>query len=179
MASFVLGYAHAFQQVTSAQNLNRDSVRQQLDDFAATLDGSRELHEFLLNPSLLQTDKIKVLDALASRIGLDHVVRNFIAVIMDHQRLESLHAIIDGYKAVIDDADGIVEAEIVSARPLSDEERRALQTQAGKLAGASVRTVWREDPTLLGGAVVRIGSQVYDGSVRAQLQQLQQHLAGA
>jgi F-type H+-transporting ATPase subunit delta len=178
MASFTLRYARAFQQVTAAQNLNLDATRQQLGDFSATFRASRELREFLLNPALAQADKLKVLDAVASRVGMDKPVRNFVAVLMDHGRLESLDEIVSEYSVLADEANGISEVEIVSAKPLSEYERFLLQGKAGDLAGGSVRIRWTEDPALLGGAVIRLGSTVYDGSVRGQLQQLKQHLAG-
>jgi len=178
MATFTLRYARAFQQVAVAQHLNVDAVRSQLSDFGKTFDDSRELREFLLNPALAQADKLNVLDAIGSRIGLDKPVRNFIAVLMDHDRLHFLTEIVEEYSALADEANGISEVEIVSAKPLSDDERNLLQGKAGELAGGNVRVQWSEDAALLGGAVIRLGSRVYDGSVRAQLQQMKQHLAG-
>ncbi len=178
MATFTLRYARAFQQVAVAQNLNVDAVRTQLADFGKTFDDSRELREFLLNPSLPQADKLKVLDAIGSRIGIEKTVRNFIAVLMDHDRLHFLGEILEEYSTLADEANGIREVEIVSAKPLSDDERNLLQGKAGELAGTKVRVQWSEDAALLGGAVIRLGSRVYDGSVRAQLQGMKQHLAG-
>ena len=179
MAAFALRYARAFQQVTAAQHLNADAVRIQLNDFAETFEGSRELREFLLNPSLAQTDKLKVLDAVSGRVGLDKPVRNFVAVLMDHERLQSLREVADEYNTLVDEASGIQEAEVTSAKPLTEDERNLLQWKAGELAGSNVRVQWTEDASLLGGVILRLGSRVYDGSVRGQLQELKQHLAGA
>ncbi|WP_047489700.1 ATP synthase F1 subunit delta [Terriglobus sp. TAA 43] len=179
MAAFELRYARAFQQVAAAQNLNIDTIRQQVADFAATLDGSRELREFLLNPALDHKDKVKVLDAVSSRVGLDKTVRNFVAVLMDHGRLESLKDIAAEFSTLADLANGIAEAEIVTAKSLSEDEKQLLGSKAGALAGSRVRVTWTQDASLLGGAVIKLGSQVYDGSVRGQLQQLKRHLAGA
>jgi F-type H+-transporting ATPase subunit delta len=178
MAAFELRYARAFQQVAAAQGLNTDAVRSQLADFAGTLASSRELREFLGNPTLEQADKLKVLDAVASRLHLDKAVRNFVAVLMDHERLEFLTEIAAEYGTIADEANGIAEVEITSAKPLGDHERGLLQGKAGALAGGNVRVTWTEDAALLGGAVIKLGSRVYDGSVRGQLQQLKQHLAG-
>ena len=179
MSVFSLRYARAFQQVASAQHLDRDGVRQQLVDFAATLEQSRDLREFLGNPSLEPADKLKVLDAVAERTGMQKTVRNFIAVLMEHERLESLSEVVAEYKTISDEANGIAEVEIVSAKPLAEDERNLLQWKAGELAGSAVRVTWSEDASLLGGAVIRVGSQVFDGSVRGQLQQMKEHLAGA
>ena len=109
---------------------------------------------------------------------MDRPVRNFIAVLMDHERLHFLREITEEYGSLADEANGIHEVEITSAKPLSDDERNMLQWKAGELAGTNVRVQWTEDAALLGGAVIRLGSRVYDGSVRGQLQQLKQHLAG-
>ena len=79
----------------------------------------------------------------------------------------------------MDEHAGAVEARITSARPLNAADRAQLEAQIAKLAGARVRASYGEDATLLGGAVVEIGSTVYDGSVRAQLQQLKQRLVNA
>lgn len=179
MATFSLRYARAFQQVAVGRQLDTNAVRSQLADFADTFDGSRELSEFLLNPSLAQADKLKVLDAVAGRIGMDGTVRNFIAVLMDHERLSSLREVVEEYGVIADEANGIHEVEIVSANPLTTEGRNLLKWKAGELAGSDVRVLWTEDAALLGGAIIRVGSRVYDGSVRGQLEQLKQHLTNA
>lgn len=179
MSAFALRYARAFQQVSAEQHLNGDAVRTQLADFSGTFHASHELREFLANPSLESSEKLRVLDAIASRIGLDRTVRNFVAVLMDHGRLGSLDEIIVEYERLVDEAGGIAEAEITSARPLDEDERGLLAAKAGELAGSKVRVAWREDAGLLGGATIRLGSRVFDGSVRGQLEQMRQHLAGA
>ena len=179
MSVLSLRYAHAFASVAAASHLNVAAAQQQLSDFSGTLAGSRELREVLMNPSIANEQKLKVLDAIAGRIGMFPQVRNFIAVIMNHQRLDELDEILTEYHAVADDQSGLTEAEVTSARPLNDNDRAELEAQVAKLAGGRIRTTYSQDATLLGGAVVRIGSTVYDGSIRAQLQQLKQKLVNA
>ena len=106
-------------------------------------------------------------------------VRNFIAVILEHHRLPELDEILTCYGELVDEHAGAVEARIISARPLGAEDRAQLEAQIAKLAGARVRASYGEDASLLGGAVVEVGSTIYDGSVRAQLQQLKQRLVNA
>jgi F-type H+-transporting ATPase subunit delta len=96
-----------------------------------------------------------------------------------HQRLAELDEILTEYHAVADEESGTAEAEIISAHELNAEDRVELEAQVERLAGGRVRTTYRQDATLLGGAVVRIGSTVYDGSIRARLQQLKQKLVNA
>jgi F-type H+-transporting ATPase subunit delta len=179
MSVLSLRYAHAFASVAASSHLDVAAAQQQLNDFSGTLAGSRELREVLMNPSIANDQKLKVLDAIAGRIGMFSQVRNFIAVIMNHQRLDELDEILTEYHAVADDQSGLTEAEVTSARPLNDNDRAELEAQVAKLAGGRIRTTYSQDATLLGGAVVRIGSTVYDGSIRAQLQQLKQKLVNA
>lgn len=179
MSALSLRYARAFAQVTSAAHLDSDALQAQLRDVAATLDGSRPLREVMLDPSIPMPQKLRVLDGLADKLGLAHEVRNFIAVIVSHQRMGELTEILKEYSTLADEQAGMAEAQITTARPLDDQDRVDLEQQVAKLAGARVRTSYSIDPTLLGGAVVRIGSTVHDGSLRAQLEQLKQTLTAA
>jgi F-type H+-transporting ATPase subunit delta len=179
VASSAPRYARAFAEVAESAKLDTAAAQQQMSDFADTLAGSGELREFLENPSIEIGKKLKVLDAIAARIGMLPQVRNFIAVILEHHRLPELDEILTEYREVVDAHAGAVEARITSSRPLNDEDRAQLEARIAKLAGARVRASYAEDATLLGGAVVEIGSTIYDGSVRAQLQQLKQRLVNA
>ena len=179
MSVLSLRYAHAFASVAESAHLDVAAAEQQLQDFSGTLSDSRELREVLMNPSIESAQKLKVLDAIAGRIGMFPQVRNFVAVIMDHQRLNELDQILAEYHRVADQQSNVAEAEITSARPLDDQDRAALESQVAKLAGRRLRATYCEDASLLGGAVVRIGSTVYDGSIRAQLHRLKQKLVDA
>ncbi len=179
MSVISLRYAHAFASVAESSHLDAGAARQQMKDFAGTLADSRELREVLMNPSIPNGQKLKVLDAIAGQIGMFPQVRNFIAVIMDHRRLTELDEILAEYALVADADAGFADAEITSAHALNDADRAELEAQVSKLAGGRVRATYREDATLLGGAVVRIGSTVYDGSIRGQLAQLKQRLVNA
>ena len=179
MAVFTLRYAHAMEQVVVGMRLDSAAVLQQMKDFAGTYDGSPQLREILMDPSILKEQKLKVLDAIAAKIGMLPQVRTLIAVITDHQRLQELNEIVTEYASLVDQDAGWVDAEITSARALSAADRAELEAQVGKLAGSRIRATYREDSSLLGGAIVKIGSTVYDGSVRGQLQQLKQKLVNA
>jgi len=172
-------YARAFAQVVEAGGLDARAVQQQMSDFAQTLAGSAQLHQVLLDPSLELSQKLKVLDAIAARIGIAPKVRNFLAVILEHGRLGDFDEILAAYAELADERADATEALVTSARSLDPDDRARLEPQIARLAGGHVRATYAEDPTLLGGAVVRIGSTVYDGSLRAQLQQLKQRLVNA
>jgi F-type H+-transporting ATPase subunit delta len=179
MASVAPRYARAFAEVAEAARLDATAVQTQIRDFSATLAGSNELREVLENPSIETSGKLKVLDGIAGRLGMLAQVRNFIAVILEHHRLNELDEILAEYKRLADEQASAVEAQITSAHPLNDADRALLEAQITKLAGARVRATYAEDASLLGGAVVEVGSTVYDGSVKTQLQQLKQRLVNA
>ena len=179
MAAFASRYARAFAQVVRSANLDHGAAQQQLCDFSATFAGSRELREVLMNPSLSVSQKLKVVDAIATRLGMQNPVRNFVAVIMDHQRLAELDEILAEYAAVADVDAGLTEVEIISARSLDEGEKNNLTMKAGELAGGRIQASFREDASLLGGAVLKIGSTIYDGSLKAQLAGIKQRLVEA
>lgn len=179
MADFAIRYARAFAEVAAAAGLYADTAKAQMMDFADALAISAELRELLLNPSVEVQQKVRVLDALAARLGLSVQVRNFLAVVLEHHRMDSLTRIVAAYAELADVQSGAAEASITSARPLNEQDRAQLEAQIAALTGSKVRARYVEDPTLLGGVVVQVGSTVYDGSLRAQLQQLKQTLVNA
>lgn len=172
-------YARAFAEAAEGSGIDPAAALRQLQDFAETLAGSSELREFLMNPSIEMAQKLKVLDAIAARIGMFPKVRNFVAVITEHDRLNVLADILTEYGEVADEHGGMAEAQVTTARVLNAEDRGQLEAQIAKLAGARVRASYAEDPELLGGAVVQIGSTIYDGSLRGQLRQMKQRLVNA
>ncbi len=176
---FAPRYANAFAQVARSKGLDLLAARQQMKDFADTFAGSHDLREVLMDPSIPAEQKLAVLDGIAGRLGMMREVRNFIAIVMDHQRLGELNLLLAAYDQVADEGLGITEAEVATVHELSGEDRTELEAHVAKLAGTRVRVAYRLDSTLLGGAVVKIGSTVYDGSVRTQLEQLKQALVTA
>jgi F-type H+-transporting ATPase subunit delta len=170
-------YARALDSVVLEHRLDRSLVQQQLASFDATLSSSQELREVLEDPSIPEPQKLRLLDAIASRLSLDKIVRNFIALIAGHHRLQEFAAISMAYAALADEAGNVTDVEVVSASPLSDASKSQLVAQIAKLVGGQqINPAYTQDPALLGGAIIRIGSTVYDGSVRSQLQHLKQSL---
>ncbi len=180
MAVVDLRYARALDEVVAEKSLSREDVKAQLNDFLRTFQESRDLREALENPSIPEDQKLRVLDAMATRSGTDATVRNFLAVVIHHARLGELQDIVNAYLGRADKAGGVADAEVTTARPMDDEERRILEGSILNLSGGvSVRATFREDPALLGGAVIRLGSTVYDGSVRGQLETMRQRMLAA
>jgi F-type H+-transporting ATPase subunit delta len=177
MAAVNFRYARALAAVIADQKLDAKATEQQLGDFLATLDGSPQLREVLADPSIPEPQKLSLLDAISGKLGMSKAVRNFIAVLTHHQRLSALGEIITAYTALSDEGANIAEVEVVSARVLDPGSRATLEAQIAKLViGRKVSATYTQDAELLGGAIVKIGSTVYDGSIRGQLQQLKQRL---
>jgi F-type H+-transporting ATPase subunit delta len=163
--------------VVADARLDPLQVERQVGDFAAVFAGSRELREALLNPSLSARQRIGVLDAVCGKLGAEPQVRNFMAVLSEHGRLGSLDEILQQYKRETNRRLGVREAEVVTARKLDDRERGEMERHVAALAGGEVRATFRQDASLIGGARIRMGSTVYDGSVRGRLERLRERLA--
>src|SRR6478735_1863821 len=127
MSAIALRYAQAFSSVVTSQKIDTNAAQQQLKDFADTFQSSRELRDMLMNPAIPGEQKLRVLDGIAGKLGMFPQVRNFIAVIMDRQRLGELEHIVTQYHAVVSEKSGMAEAEITSAHALNDADRSALE----------------------------------------------------
>jgi F-type H+-transporting ATPase subunit delta len=98
-------------------------------------------------------------------------------VLIDHRRVQFLSRIVDQLEKELDARLGFAEAQVTSARDLGDAEKRALEAQVGKLTGKKVRARYEQDASLLGGAIVRVGSTIYDGSVLGQLHRIREAMS--
>ncbi len=176
MALFAARYARAFADVVEANHLANDEINRQLEDFSRTLKESGELRVALVNESIPVEERVRVIDALAPKLRLGREVRNFLAVLLRHDRMGSWDEIVEEYHSEIDRRLGMAEAEVVSARRLDASERADMERQIAVLAGTRARATFREDGELLGGVLVRIGSTVYDGSIRGRLGRLREEL---
>jgi F-type H+-transporting ATPase subunit delta len=177
MAAFVSRYARAFADVVVSAKLDSAALDRQLTDFLATWDGSAELREFFANPAVGAPQKLAILDKLNAKLGLQKELRNLLAVLINNDRITNVHEVAAAYRAELQERQGIRQAEIVTARELSEPERGSLVESVGKLARARVQATFKLDKDILGGTIVRIGSTVYDGSVRGRLERLREELA--
>ncbi len=174
MASVASSYARALAEVVLDEGLEAGAAVAELRTIAGLLAESLALRRVFENPAVPVEQKHKVLDVIVQRDGVSKPVRNLIAVLMDHRRIHFLAAIIDQFERELDARLGFAEAEITSAHALGTAEKRELEAQVGRLTGKKVRARYEEDASLLGGAVVRIGSTIYDGSVKGQLERIKE-----
>jgi F-type H+-transporting ATPase subunit delta len=177
MAAFVSRYARAFADVVAQFHLDPVSVEQQLKDFLATWDGSAQLREVFLDPSVPGKEKIATLDKMNAKLGLAPQVRNLLAVLIDHDRIAAIHEVVVEYHKELQERLGISQAEVITARELSAADKAVLMAHVAKLANGRVEASFKLDASILGGVVVRIGSTVYDGSVLGRVDRLKEVLS--
>jgi F-type H+-transporting ATPase subunit delta len=164
-------YAGALVDV-ALENKQADQVKQELADFAALIRESPDLHAFLANPSIARAAKHSAIEAIVARMGASRTLRNYLYVIVDHRHAGMLIEIQEAFSRLLDARQGITQAAVASATELTANERAELTAALEKLTGEKVQAQFTADSALIGGAVVRIGSTIYDGSVRTQLERM-------
>ena len=177
MASVASTYARAFADVVLDTHMDATQAVAALREIQRLLAESEDLKRVWENPAVPAAQKHNLLDAIAQREGFDKHVRNLVAVLIDHRRVMFLPRIIEQVEKELDARLGFAEAQISSARQLSDAEKRALEAQIEKTTGMKVRASYAQDSSLLGGAVVRVGSTIYDGSVKGQLERIKEAIS--
>jgi F-type H+-transporting ATPase subunit delta len=179
MAAVASRYARALVDVVLEQKIDADIARLQLNSIVEAVKGSDDLRRVWESPAVLPEQKRAVLDGIAKQIGAVKPIRNFIAVLIDHRRIPMLADIARQFEAELDAQLGFVEVEISSARTLTPGEKRDLENRVEGMTGKKVRARYSSNPELLGGVSVRVGSTIYDGSVRGQLEKMRQELSNA
>jgi F-type H+-transporting ATPase subunit delta len=174
-------YAKALADVTTAAGGLRPAMRpedalSQLRAFESALAASRELANALSTPAVPTSRKRAVVGRIAGLLKLSPIARNFLFVLIDHRRIALLGAILHAFDLIVDERLGFARAEVSSPRELTEAQRGAINAQLERITGKRVRMRYAVDPALIGGVVARIGSTVYDGSVRGQLQTLGRRL---
>jgi len=178
--SAVLGrYARAYADVAVKNKLNPEKTIAEFQQMADVVNTSRELRNVLQNPAVSREQKLKLLDAIIHHIGASKMLRNFLAVLIDHRRIGNIGDLLEQFKQELDRRLGIAEAKVSSVRELSSTEKTSLERQLADITGMTVRATYSQDATLLGGVLVRVGSTIYDGSVQGRLQRMRQELATA
>jgi F-type H+-transporting ATPase subunit delta len=177
MAAIASRYARALVEVILEQKIDGDVARAQLKSIVEAVHESHDLRKVWESPAISAEQKRLVLDAIIKQVGVVQPIRNFFAVLIDHRRIPMLDDIVRQFEAELDTQLGFVQVEISSARPLSPDEQRELESQVERMTGKKVRSRYVSKPDLLGGVMVRVGSTIYDGSVRGQLEKMRQELS--
>jgi F-type H+-transporting ATPase subunit delta len=175
LRSASLQYANALADIALEQGA-AESVLKQLSEFGAAFAESAELRTFLATPGVAREVKHGVIEKLAARMGASKIIRNFLFVMVDNQRTPLLPDILEAFQEVIRRRQGVAEAEVSSAVNLSDAQKVQLLQTLERLTSKKIQAKYALEPELLGGAVVRIGDTIYDGSLRSRLNEMRARL---
>ena len=164
-------YANALADVVTAPKSaeRAEIILAELQSFESVLRGSEELRNALVTPAVPASRKRAVVTRVGTLLHLSRVSLNFLFVLVDHRRIAGLPDIVQSLEIVLDQRLGFARAEVLAARELTEAQRKALNAELERLSGKRIRARFGVDASLIGGVVARIGSTVYDGSVRGQL----------
>ena len=171
-------YARALVDVVTAPNSGIDGkqVLAQLQTVNATIQESTDLRNALLSPAVSPSRKRAVMERILEPMNLVRQVRNFLFVVIDHRRIHQLSSTVEAFDLFLDERLGYVRADVSSAQALNDQQRSELESELSRLAGKKAKPRFTTDPALLAGVIARVGSTVYDGSVRGQLERMRAKL---
>jgi F-type H+-transporting ATPase subunit delta len=170
-------YAAALADVLLAEGSSRE-IQEELIAWESMTQSSELLQQVFGNPTVAYEQKRGLLEELIKRTKAQRTTANFLRIVLKNQRLTELGEINKRLASVLDERSGMVAAHVTTARPVSEEMKKSLNGRLATMTGKAVRLSFAIDETLIGGMVTRVGSTVYDGSIRNQLQQLELKLAG-
>ena len=153
---------------------NFEQYGQELSDFETFFQDTADFRQVIVNPVFAVEDRRKVLQVVLDKSNFSGVVKNFLNLLLDKNRIGAIEAITSYYSRLTDEVSGIARAEIITARPLKEEALGKLERSLERLISKKIKPEVREDKDLIGGIVVKIGDLVLDGSVKAQLEGLKE-----
>lgn len=153
-----------------------ETVKAELKTWEEMMTSSADLLSAFSNPAIAHLDKEKVLESLISKAAPSRTTANFLRVLLKNNRLTELGDINDKFVAILEERGGIVAAHVTAARELSDDQKAELRSNLEKLTGKKVHLNFEINKEIIGGVVTRIGSTVYDSSVKTQLENLKEQL---
>jgi F-type H+-transporting ATPase subunit delta len=171
-------YAQALAEAVLDRNsgVNPKDVLTQLQGVEELVRQSLDLRHVLMSPAVANSKKRAVMARLGADMQLSPRVRNFLFIVIDHRRMDQFSGIREAFELALDAQLGIVRADVTSAGALTDTQSRTLEAELMKITGKRIRMRYEVDSELIGGVVTRIGSTVYDGSVKGQLEAMRRRL---
>ena len=168
-------YAKALLELAREQN-QTDQVMDDVGALSDAWEASSELREIVRNPVVAKAALRATMNAIMDKLGTSKLVRNTIGLLTDRGRLPYLEEVLDAFKELAEAETGRVRAEVISARPLAEAYYSRLQEKLQRATGQQIVLVRKEDPSLIGGVVTRIGDRVFDGSISNRLSELRETL---
>lgn len=170
-------YATALADIV-AKSGETEVVKSELQKWEDLMKSNGELRNAFGNPAINHSNKEKVLENLLEKAKPTKTTANFLRVLLRNSRLTELTQINEKFAAVLEERSGVISAEVTSARPLSDSQKADFQANLAKLTGKQINLNFEIDEQIIGGVIARVGSTVYDTSVRTQLEKLKSELIG-
>ncbi len=155
-----------------------DAVGRSLDALNEALADSRDFNELVTSPLVSRQEALKAFAAIAPELGLDPIATNFLGVLARNGRKNQLWPVIRAYRRLASEHRGETTAEVITARPLNDDQIAQLKQQLRARAGREVAIDAQVNPDILGGIIVKLGSQQIDASIRTKLNRLAQAMKG-
>lgn len=155
-----------------------DKVAADLASVKTMVDSSPDLRRLVRSPVIGRAEQGKAMDALLERAQVTDLTRRFVGVIAANRRLFSLESIIAAFRQQLAKSRGELTAVVSTAQPLNDAQKAALDAALRRAVGVKVAVETKVEPALMGGMVVRIGSRMFDSSLRSKLQRLQLAMKG-
>ncbi len=171
-------YAKALLEIGDRQG-NVPQLQQELEAVAAAVAANADLARLVASPLVLPRKKAEVFEAILASAKVSQTLRHFFSVVAEAGRLNLLSDIRQTFADLVDERAGIVEARVASAQPLTGAQAQALKDSLARRTGKTIRLTWSQDPALLGGLKVQVGSTVLDASLQGQLRQLKTQLLSA
>lgn len=173
-------YARALFDVALAERVDLDQIDRELSGFAELATGDAQLARVLTNPAIPTSKKRAIVESLAARVGpLLPQVSKLLLMLAERDRIAFLPEIVRAYMHRLNDHNQVVRAEVVTASPMPADRIAMLEERLGRATGRKVLLESRVDPSIVGGAVTRIGSTIYDGSVTTQLRKMGEALTSS
>jgi F-type H+-transporting ATPase subunit delta len=171
-------YAAALADVVTARGESRE-VREELAAWESMTQSNPQLLEVFRHPTIPHEQKRAVLNELLTRSRVSQTTANFLQVLLQNHRLADLSEVNRQFVHELDRRSNVVTAQVTTARPLPQDAQESLRAKLSQMTGRNVRLEFEVDDSLIGGVVTRIGSTLYDGSVRGQLEQVKRKMLGA
>jgi F-type H+-transporting ATPase subunit delta len=149
---------------------------EQLESFSRLLSSETQMRQLFENPTIAADRRKDVFKAIADSLSYDKLVHNFLDLLIERNRLDLLGEIITAYRKLLDEKLGLVRAHVTSAAPLDSQQQRELAARLERVTGKQVRMDVAVDSSLIGGVIAQVGSTIYDGSIRQQLQTFKRRL---
>ncbi len=155
------------------------AVQAELLSWGEMISSNSLLKDAVSNPTVSYDQKRKLLDELIRRTKVRGTTANFLQVLLRNQRLSEINEVNKWFGQILDERAGVIAAEVTTARPVSEKSMEALRSKLATMSGKKIRLKFMTDEDLIGGMVARIGSTVYDGSIRNQLREMELKLVGS